>query len=135
ALQLLADGAHGGDEAGIVVGDEEQLVQLQQARVERIALERRDERPQLLIPRPPRDDLVQLARAVAPVRRAIGEPQLFGDAAESLAADPAHHRRERVDARAPAELPQPGVRLIEQLDAALAQWLEPTEQRLVALVH
>src|SRR5438105_8770104 len=127
ALQLAADRAHRRDEAWIVVGDEKQLVQPQQARVERIAVERRDERSRLRVPGALHDLLVQLARGPTPVGLPVLETELPGDSAQPLTSGPAHHRRERVSVLRAAQLPPSGVGFVEKLEAALAQRLEPAE--------
>src|SRR5258708_12832196 len=73
------------------------------------------------------------AGALTPVRRPVGQAEMPRDPPQPLAPHPAHDGGEGVDARAASQLPQSGVRLIERLQRALSERLEPAEQRLVAL--
>src|SRR5687767_15764461 len=54
---------------------------------------------------------------------------------QAIAARPAHHAREGVNAHLPAELPDSRVRLIEEHSGLLAKSLEPRKQRVVPAAH
>src|SRR4029079_15278472 len=100
---------------------EEQLVEPEQTRVQLIAVEGRDERAELGIPGALQNLRVQRARPLVPALRPVGETELRRDAREALATGPAHHRGEGVDLLRAAPLPQPGIRLIVELQRALAE--------------
>src|SRR6266487_1324072 len=135
ASQLALDGGHGASEARVVVRQEAELVQPQQARVQRIAIHRGDEAASPGAPAPLVDHLVDARGLVGPVRRTLGQPQMRGDFRQAVAPGPAHHAGEGVHARFAAQLPEPSVRLVEQTRGVVPERFEPTEQDVVAAVH
>src|SRR2546421_558355 len=132
---LAPDGPHGGGESGIVVREETELVQAQQAGIERLTAERGREALALRVPGALLDDVMDTGRVLAPICRAVGESEVGGDAGQTIASGPAHHAGRGVHARRAAQLPDPGIRLIAQLGGPLAQRFEAAKQDLVSPLH
>src|SRR5881398_2902429 len=80
ALQLAPDGPNGGGESGIVVAEEAQLVQPQQAGIEYLTVERGREAVAFRAPGALLDHLVDASRLLAPIRGPVGEAEVGGDA-------------------------------------------------------
>jgi hypothetical protein len=71
----------------------------------------------------------------APISGPIAHPQVRRDAREAIAPGPAHHARERVDTHLAAQLPDPGIGLIEENRSLLAERLEAREEGVVSAAH
>src|SRR6266480_4854355 len=135
ALELAPDGPHRAHEPRIVVGEEAELVQAQQARVQGVAVRGGHEAVFRAIPAALADELVDASRVGAPVSGALLEPQVRRDLGQPVASGPAHHAGEGVYARRAAQLPDAGVRLVVQCGGMIPEGLQTVEQYLVAATH
>src|SRR6266566_668734 len=124
ATELAPDGANRAHEAGIVLRDEAQLAQAEQARIERVAAPHRPDGGREAAPpgapAPLAHELMYALRVAAPIGGAVGQAEMRRDSRQPVATGPAHHTGEGVDARRPPQLPNAGVRLVEQLGRLLA---------------
>ena len=72
----------------------------------------------------------------APVRGAVEPADPRGDARQAVAARPAHRARERVHGGAAPQLPDAGIRLVEERRRSRAERLQPLEDgRVVAAIE
>src|SRR6266516_3557193 len=135
ALELAPDGPHRAHEPRIVVGEEAELVQAKQARVQGVAVRGGHEAVFRAIPAALADELVDASRVGAPVSGALLEPQVRRDLGQPVASGPAHHAGEGVYARRAAQLPDAGVRLVVQCGGMIPEGLQTAKQHLVAATH
>ena len=98
ALELGADRVDSRDEPRVVGGEESELVEQQQARVESAAVGGTDEALSFGVPAALVDEARDARRVSAPFRRALGIAELGCDAREPVSSGPAHDDRERVHA-------------------------------------
>src|SRR5690606_8701605 len=99
----------------------------QYAGVERLALETLNERLPLFRPRPLQNHIADVVRARRPELCTLRESQMKGDLREPVAACPAHDARRRVNASARAQLPDPRIGLIVQLECLFSDAFEADE--------
>jgi len=124
APQTLLDRLQRRLEPWIVGREEAQVEQLDQARIEVVATERRRDTLRILAPCRVLDRRADRVRAFLPERPAILKPENLRSVRQPVAGRPAHRRRIGVDVRFGAQLPQASVGLVVRLPRAVADQFE-----------